>query len=48
MTGGRRQEPGPEDAVPRWLWRLSRLLVVGFVAAVAALVVVAVVAFAVR
>ena len=41
-------EPESEDAIPRWLARLSRVVVVAFVLAVAALVVFSVVVFALR
>lgn len=48
MTGAPDEGPRPEDVVPRWLWRLSRVVVVAFVVGVAGLVVLAVVLFAVR
>jgi len=41
-------EPKPEDLIPRWLARLSRVVVVAFVLAVGALVVFSAVVFALR
>jgi hypothetical protein len=40
--------PEPEEVVPRWLWRLSRIVVVAFVATVTALIIVALVLFVLR
>ena len=48
MIGRKGDEPEPGDVIPRWLQRLSRIVVAGFVVAVTALIAVAVVLFAVR
>lgn len=48
MSGALGDEPELDDVIPRWLKRLSRIVVVGFVLAVAALIVFAIVVFAVR
>ncbi len=42
------REPGPEDVIPRWLARLSRIVVVAFVVGVSALLLFSVVVFALR